>query len=89
MPKRFIGVVSACLSAALLAACGGGSRGLFSSAPQFIVPSASGLVLLPGASANLYALTDYGVTVYAPGSGMMLRTISQGVNAPSAMAFGP
>jgi YVTN family beta-propeller protein len=28
------------------------------------------------------------VTVYAPGSKTLLRTISQGVNAPDALAFG-
>ncbi|MGA8533723.1 MAG: hypothetical protein WB615_06410 [Candidatus Tumulicola sp.] len=29
------------------------------------------------------------VTIYAPGSGSVLRTISQGVKDPYALAFGP
>ncbi|MGA8533626.1 MAG: hypothetical protein WB615_05915 [Candidatus Tumulicola sp.] len=42
-------------------------------------------------SGNLYVANDYhsSVTVYAPGSKSVLRTISKGVNWLVALAFAP
>ena len=101
--KQLRNLVGACLSAALLAACGGGSNGLSPSTPTSDAASsvAAGSALLPAtaganglytwyAGANLYVANYFGntVTVYAPGSAAVLRTISAGVSGPFALAVG-
>ena len=72
---------------AMLAGCGGANSGLDSSmptaaAPQVVAPS------LPPTTANLYVANGVGpsVTVYARGR-ELIRTITQGVNNPDALAF--
>ena len=102
--KHLRNLVGACLSAALLAACGGGSNGLSPSMPTSDAPLsvAAGSASLPAtaganglytwyAGANLYVanLGSNTVTVYAPGHTAVLRTISAGVNGPYALTFGP
>lgn len=77
--KRFHG---ACLSAALLAACGGGS--FPSSAPTSVLTAA--------ANQDLYVancLPTNNITVYAAGTTSLLRTISEGVKLPLGLAFQP
>jgi serine/threonine protein kinase, bacterial len=93
-------IVGACLSAALLAACGGGRSSL--STPLSVAPQIGPLqatlthwgVGRATSGTNLY-VANYGsgenpngsVTVYAPGSGTLLRTITQGMSQPVALAF--
>ena len=101
--KQLRNLVGACLSAALLAACGGGSNGLSPSTPTSDAASsvAAGSALLPATAganglytgyvgANLYvANAGNTVRVYAPGSTAVLRTISAGMSGPLALTFGP
>ena len=97
--KRLTQIVGACITAALLVACGGGN-GLSSSTPmsvaQQVVANQSGIgrpaLRHATSGANLYvanggAYSGGTVTVYAPGSKSVLRTISQGLNDPGALAF--
>ncbi|MEO6834487.1 MAG: NHL repeat-containing protein [Candidatus Tumulicola sp.] len=84
--KRLRNLVGTCLSAALLAACGGGNSGLAPSTPMTVAapvyahqPFVGAPSRPAAASSNLYVLNSYSVTVYAPGSDTVLRTISQGL----------
>ncbi len=80
MRKRLINFVGACMSAALLAACGVSNNGLSSPSPASH---------FAGAAANLYVL-DRGttaVTVYAPPKQKVVRTISKGLTSPWQQAF--
>ena len=95
-------LVAACLTATLLAACGGSDNGASSAlgassatsmslAPQIAAPlsARTGSAALSATNANLY-VADVGnatVAVYAPDSGSVLRTISQGLNSPRSLAF--
>jgi DNA-binding beta-propeller fold protein YncE len=94
--KKLWSFAGACFSAALLAACGGTSNGLstpVSVAPQIGAHQSSARITSRPVTEgpNLY-IANGGypantVTVYAPGSNSVLRTISQGVYQPQALAF--
>jgi sugar lactone lactonase YvrE len=85
-------LIGSCFCGAVLAACG---TGIPSSVPTSVSPQAGVLRAVAGqtsgASKNgdLYVAnaTANTVTVYVPGSDSVLRTISQGVNGPDALAF--
>jgi DNA-binding beta-propeller fold protein YncE len=70
------------VAGALLIGCSGGLH-FTPSKPLIAAP------FLPStAGPNLYVANYLGyVTVYAPGSGSVLRTIKKGVNGPYALAF--
>jgi|HubBroStandDraft_4_1064222.scaffolds.fasta_scaffold00006_167 hypothetical protein len=87
-----------CFAVAMLAGCGGASNGTPSSTPVSVAPpigaqrsAAAGPASLPATSRKLYVANAAGntVTVYAPPKTGLKRTISQGVSAPFALAFGP
>ncbi|MBV8067269.1 MAG: SMP-30/gluconolactonase/LRE family protein [Candidatus Eremiobacteraeota bacterium] len=96
--KHLNNFIAMCVSATILTACGGGNR-IIPSAPAEIAPVAAAQQLAPTGSAPLRAMesqnlyvanyTANAVTVYAPGSTNVLRTISQGISEPDALAFGP
>jgi sugar lactone lactonase YvrE len=77
-------------TAALLAGCGGSQQPTIG-APGVVPQSAAQMVApsFPATGANLYVVNGIGpsVTVYAHGRKRLLRTISQGINNPDALAF--
>ncbi len=92
--KRLGSMVGACLSAALLAACGGSES--LSSGPTSIAPPIAVSETAVGSASrratagpDLYVANPpaFDVTVYAPGRRSVLRVISQGVTVPVALAF--
>ncbi|MGA8534919.1 MAG: hypothetical protein WB615_12500, partial [Candidatus Tumulicola sp.] len=87
--KRLGSLIGAYLLTALLIACGGGSNGFsLTTAPASIARQIAAQRSF-SAGSNLYVANLVGdtVTVYAPGSGAVLRTISHGVNEPEVLAF--
>jgi sugar lactone lactonase YvrE len=94
MKALFI-LVAASVSAALLAACGGGTTGS-ARLPISALPSTTGqtnvgmtTTIDATVGRKLYVLNTSGdsVTVYAPGGTLPKRTISKGMNEPDTMAL--
>ena len=91
--KLLFNIIAASLSAALLAACGGSDSHPTSlpGVPTAASRSAAKRALPHAAGMSLYvANSGYpheNVTVYAPGGGSVIRTISHGIGLPDAMAF--
>jgi len=95
--KHLGSLISACLSTALLAACGGTINSPSQSMPQLVAAqigahqsSASLASPLAGLGRNLYVLNATGyytgsVTIYA--QGRLRRTISRGLSLPTDLAF--
>ena len=100
--KSLRNVLGACLTAALLAACGGGN-GLSSSAPMSVVPQITmpesgvtrGVLRRSAPSVNLYVanynggyVADTVNSTYPAGSKKLLRQITlTPLDAPQALAF--
>lgn len=91
MCKSLTQLVGACCSAALLGAC---ASGFSSSAALPVAPLTTalrapfaGVSLPPETGASLYVANDVTVTVYPSGGSSPLRTISQGIDYPDALAF--
>ena len=98
--KRLFNFVAASLSIALLVACGGNPDQRSQSSPNSVEPfiaqrNLPKALLNPfhTSSDNLYVANSGSgsavstVTVYAPGGEAPLRTISEGVDLPKALAF--
>ncbi len=93
--KYLAGIVGTYLTLALLAACGQGASVPLLSTPRSVaIPLAQATARVTSASVhaaagpNLYVANFAGkVTIYAPGSESVLRTIVRGVNSPYALAF--
>ena len=90
--KSLVSVAGACLCGAVLAACGNGVPSPVSgpvSARAGVLRSVAVRTADTGKNGNLYVANAAAntVTVYAPGSDSVLRTIAQGVNEPNALAF--
>ena len=96
--RQLTKLVGACLAAVMIAACGSGLYpSLRTAAPPIAATqsaAADSELLTANAGANLYVANfapnyESNVTVYAPGSDKVLRTISRGVETPDALAFSP
>ena len=94
--RHLYSLTAACLTAGLLTACGGSDPGFAGRLPTSIAPltnaqrSAARSASLPAsAGPNLYVAnrSSNTVTVYLHGTTPVLRTISQGIVDPSALAF--